>query len=131
MRTVLILFMALHGLVYLLYFGQALGLFELEAGLGWPQGSWALSRLGVEGSAGTLVAVGCALAAAGFLAAAAAAWFRASWWPAVGIAVAAFSSLLFLLAWNGRPHNLDGQGGIGLLINAVLVAAVVRGPLAP
>jgi hypothetical protein len=46
MKSVLFtVFIVLHGLVHLLYAGQALRFFELRPGLTWPDGAWTLSRL--------------------------------------------------------------------------------------
>ena len=56
-------FMVAHGMVHLLYFGQARRLFELGAGMVWPDGNWAFTRLlGVEPSR-MLASITCALAA--------------------------------------------------------------------
>ena len=38
------IFLILHGLVHLLYFGQSQRYFELQPGLAWPNGSWVFSR---------------------------------------------------------------------------------------
>jgi len=38
-------FLVLHGLVHLLYYGQSARHFELQPGMVWPDGSWAFSRL--------------------------------------------------------------------------------------
>ena len=39
------IFILLHGLVHLLYFGQSARYFEMQQGMVWPDGSWAFSRL--------------------------------------------------------------------------------------
>jgi hypothetical protein len=39
------IFLVLHGLVHLLYFGQSARYFELKPGMTWPDGAWAFSRL--------------------------------------------------------------------------------------
>ena len=41
-RILVSLLVILHGLVHLLYFGQSARLFELQPGMGWPDGSWAV-----------------------------------------------------------------------------------------
>ena len=43
-RIIFSVFIVLHGLVHLLYFGQSARYFELQPGMVWPDGSWALSR---------------------------------------------------------------------------------------
>jgi hypothetical protein len=47
------------------------------------------------------------------------------WWRPVVVGAAVFSIALYLLFWNGRMENLDGQGGIALLINLAILAAVL------
>lgn len=44
-RSLVGVVLVLHGLVHLLYAGHSLGFFELQAGLRWPEGSWAVSKL--------------------------------------------------------------------------------------
>ncbi len=39
------IFIVLHGLVHLLYFGQSARYFELQPGMVWPNGSWVVSKL--------------------------------------------------------------------------------------
>jgi hypothetical protein len=41
------------------------------------------------------------------------------------VGAAVFSSVVYLALWNGRAENLDGQGAIGILINAAILAAVL------
>ena len=40
MRFVVGIFLILHGIVYLLYFGHSMRLFELRPGLLWPEAAW-------------------------------------------------------------------------------------------
>jgi hypothetical protein len=42
-------FVLLHGLVHLLYLGQSARYFELQPGLAWPDGSWAIYLLAWDG----------------------------------------------------------------------------------
>ena len=60
-------FLILHGLVHLLYFGQNARLFELQPGMLWPGGSWAFSKLLGDNGTRTLASIFCVLAAAGFV----------------------------------------------------------------
>jgi hypothetical protein len=48
-----------------------------------------------------------------------------AWWRPVIVSAAAFSSLVYLLFWNGRMQNMAEQGGIGILINLLLLLAVL------
>jgi hypothetical protein len=123
-------FIVLHGLVHLLYFGQSWRLFELQSGMIWPDGSWAFSKLLGDETTRTLAGISCMLAAIGFVAGGAAILLGQAWWRPVVVGAAAFSAVVFILFWDGTSHNLDDQGGVGLLINiAILVAVlIVRWP---
>jgi uncharacterized membrane protein len=65
------------------------------------------------------------VAALGFVAGGLAIFIRQGWWRPVVIGVAAFSSLLYILFWDGKFQKLDNQGGIGLLIDQALLVAVL------
>lgn len=115
----------LHGLVHLLYFGQSARYFELQAGMAWPDGAWAFSKLlGVESTRG-LASLGLVLAAIGFVAGAASVFLKLPWWRPAVIGAAAFSTAIYLLFWDGGLQNLDNKGLIGILINAGILAAVL------
>jgi len=124
-RVVCGVFLVLHGLVHLLYFGQSTRLFELQPGTLWPDGSWAFSKLLGENGTRTLIGILCVMAAAGFVAGGAGMLFRQSWWRVVVVATAAFSAALYLLSWNGRVQHMDVQGGVGLLIDVAILTAVL------
>ncbi|HSB89570.1 MAG TPA: hypothetical protein VLD63_06045 [Anaerolineales bacterium] len=118
-------FLALHGLVHLLYFAQSYKIFELKPHMTWPVGSWALTRaLGESGTRAftsafcVLVAVGLLLGAVGLLA-------GQAWWRPSVAASAAVSALLFLLTWNGQLQNIDGQGGIGILLDILVLVTIL------
>ena len=119
------IFLVLHGLVHLLYFGQSARLFELQPGMLWPDGSWAFSKLLGENLTRTTASVFCLLAAAGFVIAGASLLFGQSWWRTALVVPAAFSGLLYLLVWNGRLQHLDSQGGIALLIDGAILLVVL------
>ncbi len=116
----------LHAFVHLLYAGQALRFFELRPGLTWPDGAWLFSRLLGDPVARWLTAVSLALAALGFLAAGLGLFLGAGWWRTVTLGAAGLSVLIYLLFWDGKFHELPGQGGIGLLISlGILLLALV------
>ncbi len=119
------IFLLLHGLVHLLYFGQSARLFELQSGLTWPDGSWAFSKLLGDSSTRALASAGLILAAAGFVIGAAGIFFGQPWWRTVVVASAAFSIIIYILFWNGRWQQIDGQGGVGILIELAILAAVL------
>ena len=119
------IFIILHGLVHLLYFGQSWRFFELQAGMVWPDDSWAFSRLLGDEPVRVLASVACVLAAVGFVAGGIGILAELSWWRTAVVGASIFSSVLYLLFWNGKMQHLDNQGFIGLLINAAIVVAVL------
>jgi len=119
------IFLLLHGLVHLLYYGQSARRFELQPGLTWPDGSWAFSKLLGEKGTRRLAGVCCIIAAAGFVIASLGVFASLPWWRPVVVASAAFSALLYILFWDGRAQGLDRQGGVGLLIDIAILLAVL------
>jgi hypothetical protein len=117
-------FVVLHGLVHLLYFGQSRRLFELRPGMIWPDDSWAFSKLLGEQGIRWLASVPLLLAAIGFVAGGIGLLINSGWWPTVLAVSAALSSLITILFWDGKMKKLDDQGFIGLLINLVILAAL-------
>jgi len=120
------IFILLHGLVHLLYFGQSARYFELQQGMVWPDGSWAFSRLFGEIGSRNLASALLVLAAVVFVAGGIGIFTRQAWWRPVILVAAVFSSLIYLLFWDGGWAHLDNKGGVGILINlAVMVALLV------
>ena len=119
------LFLVLHGLVHLLYFGQSARIFELKPGMVWPDGSWIFSRLLGEGAARSLASILLILAALGLIVGGIGIFAGQAWWRPVVVGVAVFSSIVYILFWNGRMQNLDGQGAVGLLIDIAILLAVL------
>jgi hypothetical protein len=119
-------FLVLHGWVHLVFGGHSLGMFQLRPGLTWPDGSWALRSWLGPTAIRRAATVACVLAALGFVVAGVALVLDAEWWRDAALASAAFSSLAFVLLWDGTRRRLADQGALGVLINvAVVVAALV------
>jgi hypothetical protein len=125
LRFTLGVFVVLHGLVHLLYFGQSRRLFELQPGMAWPADSWAFARLLGADAVRWLAGAACILAAALFIGGGLGIFVRQAWWRPVIVASAVFSAVLFILFWNGGFQKLDNQGGIGILINLAILGAVL------
>jgi hypothetical protein len=125
MKFVFAAFLVLHGLVHLLYFGQSARLFELKPGMAWPDGSWAFSKLLGNDPARSLADILLILAAVALIAGGASILLNQGWWRPVVVGAAALSILVYLLFWNGRLQNLDGQGAVGILIDALILVAVL------
>jgi hypothetical protein len=124
-RFVFGIVIVLHGLVHLLYFGQSRRLFELRPGMAWPDGSWALARpIGVRATR-WLAGVGCLLATAGFVAGGVGLFLDQAWWRPAVVSTAVFSSILFVLFWDGTRQKLSDQGALAVLINAAILVSVL------
>jgi hypothetical protein len=80
LRIIFGVFIVLHGLVHLLYFGQSMRLFELQPGMVWPDGSWVFSKLLGDGGTRLLASVSCVLATVGFAAGGIGILARQAWW---------------------------------------------------
>jgi hypothetical protein len=119
------IFVLLHGLVHLLYVAHSARLFELKPGMAWPDGSWAFSRLFGDEAIRVVASVSLILAALALVAGGIGVLAGQAWRRPVIAGAAAFSSAAYLLLWNGKVQNLDGQGAIGILINVAILAASV------
>ena len=119
------IFLILHGLVHLLYAGHSWWLFELQAGLRWPDDSWLFARLPGDHPARWLASISLALAALGFVVCGLGLFLQQDWWRLAAAGSAVFSIVIFILFWNGKFHALDDQGGIGMLINLAILVIVL------
>ena len=122
MRFVVGVLIVLHGLVHLLYIGQDRRLFELRPGMVWPDGSWAFSRLLGDATTRWLASVACAVAAVAFVAGGAGLLAGQAWWRPTVVGAAVFSSVVYVLFWDGGLRRLPDKGGIALLINAAFLS---------
>jgi hypothetical protein len=118
-------FLVLHGLVHMLYFGQSARYFELQPGMVWPDGSWAFSRFLSEATIRNLASILLMLAAVGFIAGGLGLFLKQAWWQPVVISAAVFSSVIYLLFWDGSIRHLDNKGGVGILIDLAILAALL------
>ena len=118
-------FIVLHGLVHLLYAGQSARRFELKPGMVWPDGSWAFSRLLGDEATRNLAGIALILAAMGLVVGGIGILVSQAWWRPAVVGAAALSSVVYVLFWNGRTQNLDGQGMVGLLIDIAILVAVL------
>ena len=125
-RILTSILLILHGLVHLLYFGQSARYFELQPGMVWPDGAWTFSKVVGDETTRLIASILLIIAAMGFVAGGAGLIFKQGWGRPLVSSVSIFSSLLYLLLWDGTFRQLDNQGGIGILINlAILVATLI------
>jgi len=125
LRFIVGVFIVLHGLVHLLYFGQSRRLFELQPGMIWPDASWAFSKLLGEGGTRSLAGFACVLAALGFVAGGAGILLGQVWWRPLVVGSAAISTAIFIVFWDGKLQRLANQGAIAILINVAILVAVL------
>ena len=126
MQTILLgIFFLLHGMVHLLYAGQSGRRFELVSGMLWPDSSWAFSKLLGDEATRRLATILLALAALGFVAGGLGLFTQQPWWRPLAVGAAVFSSLLFILFWDGKFQALDAKGGVGILINLAILVVVL------
>ena len=119
------IFFVLHGLIHMLYFGQSARYFELQPGMAWPDGSWVSSRLFGDAITRNLAGILLVLAAVGFVIGGIGVFAKQTWWRPTIIAVAIFSSAIYLLFWDAGWSHLDNKGGIGILINLAILATLL------
>jgi len=119
------LFLVAHGIVYGLYVGQAVRVFELKPGFTWPDGSWALAGLIGNPAVHSLVAVVFSAVAAAFAVSGVALIARQSWWAPLASTTAIAATVVLVLLWNGRLQGLDTQGAYAILINAGIVVSAL------
>jgi len=124
-RIIFGVFIVLHGLVHLLYFGQSRRLFELQPDMVWPDGSWLFARVLDAAGNRVLAAIFLMWAAIGFVVAGVGIFAELAWFRPVLAGTAAFSSIIYILFWDGGWQNLDDKGGVGLLINVAILTAVL------
>jgi hypothetical protein len=115
------LFLALHRLVHLLFFGQSAQLLNLQPGLTWPIDSWALSGLFAERRRRWVAGALCILLAMGFVFGAVGVARIRSWADPVVVTSSGISILLFILFWDGHLRRLDQQGAV--LLDLAIVGA--------
>lgn len=119
------IFLVLHGLVHMLYFGHSQRYFELQTGLTWPDGAWAFSRLLDDSAIRALASAALVIAAIGFVVAGVGVFVEQGWWRPITVGATVFSSIMYALFWNGKWQHLDDQGWVGILINGAILVAVL------
>jgi hypothetical protein len=124
MTLLLGIFLILHGLVHLLYAGQAERFFELRPNLTWPVGAWACSRWFGDDKTRRLATILLVLAALGFFAGSLGLFMGQVWYQAFSAGAAILSIATYLVFWNGKFSALPDQGAIGLLISLGILLAV-------
>lgn len=123
-RIIFGIFIVLHGLVHLLYFGHSARYFELQPGLSWPDGAWAFSGFMGTGTVRMVGNILLVLAALLFVVGGIAVFTRQDWWRLAVTISTVFSTAVYLLLWNGRFERLADNGWVGILINLAVLAVI-------
>lgn len=118
-------FIILHGLVHLLYAGQAQRIFELRPGMRWPDDAWLLSKFFGERLTRWVATIMLILVALAFVAGGLGLIFSQAGWNSLTLGAAVLSSVIIILLWDGKPQKLDDQGGVGLLINLLIMVLIL------
>ena len=125
MVTVTGIFLILHGLVHLLYFGQSARYFELQSGMKWPDNSWLFSPFFKKRAVRVLACNLCILAALGFIISGITLFEHLTNWYFLTISSSVFSTSIYFALWNGKPEKLNDQGAIAILINTIIAASIL------
>jgi hypothetical protein len=100
-------------------------MFELQSGMTWPDGSWALKRLFGEKAIRVLAGVFCLLATDGYVIGSILLFLSHTLWRPVIAGSAIFSAVVFILLWDGKMQSLHNKGLIGILINLAILIVVL------
>jgi hypothetical protein len=119
------IFLVLHGVVHMLYFGQSQRYFELQPGMTWPDESWAFSSIFGTDPLRFLASTILVVIAIGFAAGGAGIFLSKSWWRPIAVGAAILSSIAYVVFWDATFTHLDNQGFVGIFINQVLLAAIL------
>lgn len=118
-------FIVLHGLVHLLYFGQSARFFTLQSGMIWPDNSWVFSKFLSPAVIRNLASIMLILAALGFIAGGTGMFLKQGWWQPMVVSACFLSFLIYMLFWDGNLEHLDNKGGVGILINLGILAGLI------
>ena len=128
-RIIFGIFLGLHGMVHLLYAGQSWRLFELQPGMSWPDGSWALARATGTDVIRLIATILLAAGALAYVVSGGALVLKQNWWRTFTQISAAISTFTYLFFWNGTFQGLPNQGAVGILINLAILGITLWGVL--
>jgi len=91
----------------------------------WPDRSWAFSRLLGDSAARNLACTLLILIAIGFVIGGIGLLAKQVWWRPTIVGAAIVSTFTYILFWDGGIQHLDNKGGIGILINLVILVTLL------
>ena len=101
--------------------GHAFNYFEIEKGFVWPDNSKFLANIFSMKAKRLIAGVLCVIAAMSFVLAGIFVLLNLPWHNQLIIASVITSTILFIAFWDGKTTKLHTQGGIGVLINAMIL----------
>lgn len=125
MKTIMGIFVILHGLVHLWYFVLSQKLVEYRPEMGWTGESWVLKPILKETTVLSLASASFALAALLFVISGIGFLSNAGWWRQLIVVTSVLSSLVLLIFWDGNMQQLVEKGVIGLSINILIIITVL------
>ena len=125
LKVILGIFIILHGLVHLFYFGQSRRLVELRPGMTWPDDSWIFLKIVAKKTTRLIAGILCLIVTLIFVAGGFAFFLKLDWWRYDVLAGTVMSSVIYIIFWDGRLKKLDDNGGIGILINIAILTVVL------
>ena len=72
-----------------------------------------------------LAGITCIVAAVGFITGGIGIFAGKAWWDTLVVSTAIFAAIVFILFWDGKLNDLDDKGGIGVLINLIILIALI------
>ncbi|MCZ7571675.1 MAG: hypothetical protein M5U01_24255 [Ardenticatenaceae bacterium] len=125
LRSVIGLFIVLHGLVHLWYFVLSQRLVEFKPEMGWTGRSWIFTNLLGDPATRSLAGGLYLMATLALVASGIGLFFRAEWWRPLLVGSALFSAAIIFLTWDGRMQLVVQKGLIGALISVVILLALL------
>lgn len=126
MKTVLSIFIALHGLVHIWFVVLSQNLVPFEKEMGWTGQSWLLSNLLQDSSLKLLSTIFFAISTLMFLIGGILLGFKMELANNILTYASIISSLTLIIFWDGSFDMIVQKGIIGLIINIVLLYLVFK-----
>ena len=121
MRFFIGIFYILHGLVHLLYMGHSFKYFELEKGFIWPEKSKLLENILNLQSKKKFANILCVISAISFVVSGVCVLIGCDLNNIEVIFAVISSTVLYIAFWDGTSIKLHTQGGIGILLNILIL----------
>ena len=93
----------------------------------WPDGAWAFAKWLTADVTRLAASVLMVAATLGYVAGGVGVLVRGAWGPSLTGWAAVFSTILFIMFWDGKAQKLSDQGGYGILINLGILVWVLLG----